>query len=104
MKAIGLRQYIEPEDMLNVDKKMTKETIITADNVRMDSHLRHLYAYLRDRKCIESLVGANNENLSIFAKEVLKQIATNDSSWEKAVPNKVVKVIKENKLWHNWEL
>lgn len=73
-------------------------SIITAGNLRVAPHLRHLYAYLIENHFIQGMKDTNEKFLPIFSRTVLKQLKAGDPAWEAAVPSQVVKIIKERKL------
>jgi len=73
-------------------------SLITAGNLRVEPHLRHLYAYLQENRMIESVRDYDERLLSIFSPDVLKRIRTGDRSWEGMVPPAVAQVIKRRKL------
>jgi hypothetical protein len=76
--------------------------IVTAENLRVAPHLRHLYAYLYQNQLIEGLREIHEKHLSILSKEVLAKIDAGDQSWETMVPSQVAQVIRERRLfgWH----
>lgn len=73
--------------------------LITAGNLLIAPHLRHLYAYLLENRFIESLRDFNESCLPIFSRDVLAKIQARDSSWENLVPPQVAQIIKERKLF-----
>src|SRR5207245_7343745 len=75
-------------------------SIISAGNLRVAPHLRHLYAYLLENRLIESMLGFNENCLPIFSRDVLSKIRCGDSSWENMVPPQVAAMIKERKLFN----
>src|SRR5437016_649156 len=75
-------------------------SIISAGNLRVAPHLRHLYAYLLENRLIESMLGFNENCLPIFSRDVLSKIRCGDSSWENMVPPQVAALIKERKLFN----
>jgi len=88
----GLRLYVYPF------KDPTSGSILTAGNLRVASHLRHLYAYLLENQFILGLRDYNEEFLPIFSRDALKKIKSGDPEWEKMVPPQVAAVIKDRKL------
>jgi len=76
-----------------------KSPLQTVDNLEVAPELKPLYLYLHQRGSFVTLDNYRPEYLSIFSRDVLKQIAGADSSWEKAVPPEVAKVIKKNSLF-----
>jgi len=75
-------------------------SIISAGNLRVAPHLRHLYAYLLENRLIESMLGFNENCLPIFSRDVLSKIRCGDSSWENMVPPQVAAMIRERKLFN----
>jgi len=76
----------------------TTGALITAGNLRVEPHLRHLYAYLMENRFIEALKDYDSRCLPIFSREALARIQSGDSSWEAMVPAEVARMIKERHL------
>lgn len=74
--------------------------LITAGNLRVAPHLRHLYAYLVENRLIESLRDFDEGCLPIFSRDVLAKIRAGDPAWETMVPPTVAQMIKERKLFN----
>jgi hypothetical protein len=72
--------------------------LITAGNLRVAPHLRHLYAYLVENRLIESVRDYNETYLPIFSRDVLKRLRSGDVSWEGMVPREVAEMIKKRRL------
>ena len=77
-------------------------SIITAGNMRVEPHLRHLYAYLTENHFIQGLRDINETHLPIFSREALTKIRAHDSSWEVMVPSQVAEIIKQRQLF-GWQ-
>jgi hypothetical protein len=73
-------------------------SVITAGNLRVPSHLRHLYAYLVENHSIQGLRDIDESCLPIFSRQVLAKIQAGDPAWEEMVPPEVAKLIKERRL------
>ena len=73
-------------------------SLITAGNLRVEPHLRHLYAYLLENRLIESARDFDPRCLTTFSRDVLKRLRAGDDSWEAMVPDAVATVIKRRKL------
>jgi hypothetical protein len=73
-------------------------SLITAGNLRVAPHLRHLYAYLVENRLIESLRDYDEKHLTILSRDVLKRLRAGDPSWETMVPREVSEIIKRRKL------
>jgi len=67
--------------------------------LKVDGHLRHLYAHLLENRYVCTLDTVNEEYLSIFSHEVLRNIKKGYSEWESMVPEPVSKMIKEHRLF-----
>lgn len=73
--------------------------LITASTFQPQSHLRHLYAYLRDKNFVEDIQGYDQSCLGITSREVLARLRAGDPSWETMVPPRVAQIIKGRKLF-----
>ena len=73
-------------------------SLITAGNLRVAPHLRHLYSYLTENRYIDSIRDYDEKTLTIFAREVLSHIRSGEADWEHQVPPAVATMIKERKL------
>ncbi|HIG27633.1 MAG TPA: TonB-dependent receptor [Verrucomicrobiales bacterium] len=80
-------------------KDKTTNALITAGNLRVDTHLRHLYSYMTENCYIEGMRDIDENCLDIFSRKVLGKIRKDDSSWESEVPESVVHMIKERGLF-----
>lgn len=76
--------------------------IVTAENLQVAPHLRHLYAHLLENNYIASIKNYNPEYLSLFPPFVLSKIQSGDVSWENDVPPAVVELIKRGKMF-GWQ-
>jgi hypothetical protein len=72
--------------------------LITAGNLRVAPHLRHLYAYLIENRMIESLRDVDERCLPIFSRDVLEKLRCGDSCWEAMTPQAVANLIKSRRL------
>lgn len=87
-----LRLYICP----CLDHKTGK--LRTLNDIQIEPHLKHLYSYLYDKGYIKELNSVNNDYLSIYSHDILANIRSG-GNWETSVPDKVAKMIKEQKLF-----
>lgn len=87
-----LKLYVYPE------KERHSGAIITAGNLMVASHLRHLYAYLIENRLIESLRDIDESCLPILSRDVLARIRRGDAAWKSQVPLGVASLIVERKL------
>jgi hypothetical protein len=72
--------------------------VITADNLRVDQRLGHLYAYLRENEFIVPVTDYREEILAIKSPEVLALLRAGDPAWEKCVPPEVAAIVRARKL------
>jgi hypothetical protein len=72
--------------------------LITAGNLRVEPHLRHLYAYLVENRLIENVRGYDESCLTVFSRDVLRRIRCGDHTWEAMVPPAVAQAIKRREL------
>ena len=69
--------------------------LVTAQNLEVPQHLKHLYQYLLDNRFIRELDSIEKNHLSIHAEDVLEKIRNDDADWQSMVPPAVVKIISE---------
>jgi hypothetical protein len=72
--------------------------VVTANNLRVAPHLRHLYSYLLENHFIQAIEDYNAACLPILSRDVLARMKRSDPTWEAMVPPKVAAIIKERKL------
>lgn len=72
--------------------------LITAGNLRVAPHLRHLCAYLVENRLIESLRDVDERCLRIYSREVLSMIRAGNPAWEEMTPPAVADLIKGRRL------
>jgi hypothetical protein len=72
--------------------------LVTANNLRVAPHLRHLYSYLLENHFIQAVEDYDEKCLPIFSRDVLARMKKGDGAWEAMVPPQVAKIIKERKL------
>ncbi len=72
--------------------------VVTANNLRVAPHLRHLYSYLLENHFIQSIEDYDKKCLPIFSRDVLARIKKGDAAWETMVPSTVATIIKDRKL------
>jgi hypothetical protein len=61
-------------------KEPKSGALVTAGNLLVEPHLRHLYSYLLENRFIESMRDFNEACLPIFSKDVLAKIQCGDST------------------------
>ncbi|MEO7276309.1 MAG: TonB-dependent receptor [Vicinamibacterales bacterium] len=72
--------------------------LITAGNLRVAPHLRHLLDYLAENRLIESLRDFDERCLPIYSREVLARIRSGTPGWEEMTPPAVAELIKRRGL------
>jgi len=72
--------------------------VITAGNLRVAPHLRHLYLYLTENHFIQGMRDVNEESMNIYSRDVLKMLQSGEPGWEEKVPPQVAQLIKERRL------
>ena len=75
------------------------DELVNSENAKIGEEVRHLYEYVLQKGQIQDLKGFKWKVLPIFSYEVLKKIRNNEDGWEKEVPAKVARVIKEKCLF-----
>lgn len=73
--------------------------IINCQNLPLPEGIKFLYKHLIGSGQIVDIEGVNDEVLHIFSKQVLQMIKEDEKGWDKLVPSKVAKLIKEKCLF-----
>jgi hypothetical protein len=88
-----------PAVRLADDSKADVPGLITARNLQLPEHLRHLYAHLRQNRYIEPLENYSAEYLDFSSREALTRIQAGDPSWEQMVPPVIAQTIRTRGLF-----
>ncbi len=99
MKGHTYNDIRDGKENTNPTNSFAKDVLITADNLKVESHLRHLYAHLLENHFIEPVLGYNMDFLDIFSRRIHNQIQSGDPTWETAVPTEVADTIKKRGFW-----
>jgi len=73
--------------------------LMNCQNLPVPEGIKFLYQHLLDNKQIVDIEGFNNEILHIYSTTVLELLQNDSDDWEKFVPAKVSKLIKEKNLF-----
>ena len=73
--------------------------LLTADNMQVDDHLKHLYLHLRENEVILPLETDNPKPLSLTSAYLADSIRSGDLSWKSRVTPFVARMIEENGYW-----
>ena len=87
-----LRLYVYPY------REPKSGSTITAGNLRIAPHLRHLYMYLVENHFIQGIRDVSEQSLDIFSRDVLRMLQSGEPGWESRVPARVAQLIKDRKL------
>lgn len=80
-------------------KEEGSDEVIEAHNLPVPDGITFLYKHLVDSNQIVAVKNYNKENLHIFPYMVFDSIRLKDGKWEKMVPEKFIKIIKEKQLF-----
>jgi len=87
-----LKLYVYPM------KDARNSAVITAGNLRVAPHLRHLYLYLAENHHIVGLRDIDESSLTVLSGDVLRMIQKSEPGWESMVPPQVSQLIKQRRL------
>jgi hypothetical protein len=73
--------------------------LVDAAGFRLPDRLRHLYEHLLDNHLVVPIRSRREEDLKILPADVLLRLQAGDATWENLVPEPVVSVIKQGKLF-----
>ena len=79
-----------------LDKK--KDTVIDSNNLKLEDNMKEFYKYFKVNDKIRDLE-FNKDYLSIFSKDVLKQIKNKTPGWEDKLPEGVSDLIIKKKMF-----
>ena len=88
-----MRLYVCPK----IDSRTAE--YLTADNLDVDEHLRHLYRHMIENDYIRSLDSIERDYLSLKARKVVEMIRNDDVQWKSMVPDEVVRIITEREFF-----
>lgn len=91
-QAMGERRNPAPPDL-------EPHELVTADNIQLFPHLRHLYVHLRDNGYISPITNCDALLLKTFSRDILHGIRTNSGDWETMVPPLVTALVKKRHLF-----
>ncbi len=74
--------------------------LMTSGNLPIPDGIKFLYKHLMERGQIEDIKEVDTDILHIYSKEVLQMIQADQPGWEKLVPAKIAKLIKEECLFN----
>ena len=99
MEAFGIIFTRDVKFYLYPFRPSKNDKLLNSSNIPIHPRVKDIYNYLLSNGKIKDLE-FNKDILGIFSKDVLKKIKNcNDSSWEKAVPMGVAKLIKKRSLF-----
>ena len=73
--------------------------LMTAQNVPIPEGVRFLYRHLIDSGQIVDIGEVKAEYLNIYSRDVLHSIESGEEGWEKQVPDRVARLIKDDNLF-----
>ncbi len=73
--------------------------LMTATNLPLPEGVRFLYQHILDSQQVVDISNFNANNLHIYSKDVLAKITAGEDGWEKMVPEKVARLIKDQNLF-----
>ena len=79
-----------------LDKK--KDNVIDSNNLKLEDNMKEFYKYFKVNDKIRDLE-FNKDYLSIFSKDVLKQIKNKTPGWEDKLPEGVSDLIIKKKMF-----
>jgi hypothetical protein len=85
----GIRLYVHP------CRDPNSGDLLTVENLSVPREVRHLLAHLLESRRIVPIRDADDRNLNVFPKEVLRMIQSGNPGWENLVPQAGVRLIKE---------
>lgn len=88
----GVHQMLEKTSQNDI----SMDDVITAENLFVDDHLKHLYQHLLRSGYLVGLEGYNPEVMEISGMQIFALLQKGDPSWADAVPPEAAQVIRES--------
>jgi hypothetical protein len=90
----NIKVYVYPA------KYKTQEGLLTVDTMQVPEGIKFLYYHLKEQQQIVAVEGFNESLLDIIPSEILKDLRTvGNSTWESALPDDLVEIIKDKKAF-----
>ena len=89
----NVKLYVYPS------KRAGEDELYTLDDLKLPKKVTPLLEYAKLNNKLVQIENVNTENLNIISDDVLEMIRSGESGWEKYVPKKVAKAIKNNCLF-----
>ena len=89
----GVRLYVYPS------RDEDTGSLRTTESLRVEPHLRHLYAHLVENGLIVPIQNVNEGDLHILARDALAKIQSGDPGWEAMVPEPAIRMIRDRDLF-----
>jgi len=106
MEAMGkffidnMKLYVYPTvSAVSIDNPTKGKELITSRNLSLADDVQHLYQYLISNRMILDIPDVKKEWLWINSQIVIRMIRDKEPGWEDMVPQYIVKVIKERRLF-----
>ena len=90
----NIKVYVYPA------KYKTQGGLLTVDTMQVPEGIKFLYYHLKEQQQIVAVEGFNESLLDIIPSEILKDLRTvGNSTWESALPDDLVEIIKDKKAF-----
>ncbi len=104
MRRDALEQYITLQESMGekrspAPQELEPHEFVTAENLQVFPHLRHLYLHLKFNEYIVSVTDYDRELPELFSLHILQRIREGEGQWETLVPPEVAKMVKERRLF-----
>jgi hypothetical protein len=73
--------------------------IINSENLKVHPRMKELYKFFKFNGKVVDIEIANQNNLEIYSRNVLKMISKGIDGWEDMLPKGVSEIIKKDKLF-----
>jgi hypothetical protein len=99
LEAFGKLFFKDLKVYLYPYKNQETGEIINSENLKVHPRMKELYKFFKNNGRVVDIKNFNEDNLSIFSREVLRMIAEGEPGWEDKLPTQTVEMIKEQNLF-----
>ena len=73
--------------------------IINSNNLKLHPRMKEFYKFFKYNGKVVDIFDFEEENLSIFSREILQKIKNHESGWEEKLPEGIAEMILKNKMF-----
>ena len=73
--------------------------IVNSNNLKLHPRMKDFYKFFKYNGKVVDIFDFDQDNLSIFSREILAKIKSNDDTWKDGLPEGIAEMIIQNKMF-----